>query len=65
MKGAICHVKVCDDNDDDSLFISMEPFVQNKSYNRKKKSKTEKADHWLLPPSPTVLKPVAKGDVRC
>lgn len=64
MKGAICHVKVCDDDDDDSLFISMEPFVQNKSYNRKeKKSKTEKSRPLASASFPNSFKTSSQG--RC
>lgn len=65
MKGAICHVKVCDDDDDDdSLFISMEPFVQNKSYNRKeKKSKTEKSRPLASASFPNSVKTSSQG--RC
>lgn len=41
----------------------MEPFVQNKSYKRKKR-KEKKQTRWLLLPSPRVLKLLDKGDVK-
>ena len=62
MKRAVVYIKVCDFDDNDgqsSLLIFVEPFGQNKSYQvtNTKRSKTEKkkADHWFLPPSPTIF----------